>query len=305
MSKFYDQYNPKMWESFCEKMIRHHYGVNNFWTVPDYDAGDYGIEYFTATGDLFQCYFPNLDIDIKQYKRKIQKKINDDLNKLEKNKHEIEKILDDIKIRRWILLIPKNLTKELIVYCNKKKNEVIKKNISFIDNANFKVKIETAESYPLSKNYALSVGGYQVNISIDPVNDDEKDTWSNCNIIFSDNIKRKSDVIMNEKSKKFQIKIMEKYIQIEKFLDVIRSDFPDLYQEVNDMSLALLGKCQEKSLFVEKIDSDFIEKILEINTDLFKKFSINFSENNRQLLPFGYISKWFAECNFDLISDDE
>ena len=58
------------------------------------------------------------------YKKRIQKKINDDLKKLKENEKEILKLIDDIKINQWVLLTPEFKSKDLISYCNKKKKEV-------------------------------------------------------------------------------------------------------------------------------------------------------------------------------------
>ena len=58
MDIFIEQLNPKEWESFCARMLRQHYGANNFnfWEVPDEDQGDLDLEFFTIDGTLFQCY---------------------------------------------------------------------------------------------------------------------------------------------------------------------------------------------------------------------------------------------------------
>ncbi|OOZ38858.1 hypothetical protein BOW53_13965 [Solemya pervernicosa gill symbiont] len=79
MSSFTENMTKKEWEVFCEIMLRYHYGQPYFWSVPDEDSGDYGIEFYTADGTIFQCYYPDLSVDMATYKKKIQKKINDDL----------------------------------------------------------------------------------------------------------------------------------------------------------------------------------------------------------------------------------
>lgn len=58
MSSYTDDMSEKEWEAFCEKMLRFHYGQANFWSVPDQDSGDFGIEFYTADGTIFQCYYP-------------------------------------------------------------------------------------------------------------------------------------------------------------------------------------------------------------------------------------------------------
>ena len=104
MCSFTEDMTEKEWEAFCEIMLRHHYRQPYFWSVPDEDSGDYGIEFYTAEGTIFQCYYPDLSVDMTTYKKKIQKKINDDLKKLKQYETEIDKMLDGIVVKQWILL---------------------------------------------------------------------------------------------------------------------------------------------------------------------------------------------------------
>ena len=133
MSAYTDDMTETEWEVFCEMMLRHHYGQPNFWSVPDEDSGDFGIEFYTADGTIFQCYYPDLSVDMKRYKQKIQKKINDDLKKLKEYEQGIGAMLGDIKINQWVLLTQELKSKDLLTYCNKKKKETIDKNISYIE----------------------------------------------------------------------------------------------------------------------------------------------------------------------------
>ena len=74
MTSFVDNLDPKKWEKFCERMLRNHYGNEVFFPVTDEDSGDRGIEFYTNTGLIFQCYYPGKKYEMKEYKRKIQKK---------------------------------------------------------------------------------------------------------------------------------------------------------------------------------------------------------------------------------------
>lgn len=299
MSSFIDNISPKEWENFCEVMLRQHYGSKNFYPVPDQDGGDLGLEFYTADGTIFQCYYPDKGIEMAVYKRRIQKKINDDLNKLKENEEEILKLLDDIKINQWVLLTPEFKSKDLIAYCNKKKKEVILKDICYIENESFKVKIETASSYPAGKLYAQGVYNSSINIPLLTVSDDLKKNWLLSHSEFSSNITRKSSKLMGEQSEDFQNTIVSKYIQIDKFLEQLRDDHPDLHALIEDSARAQLENIKENSLFLSSLDSDFIKTIVDNNKTAFSKHSKFMSDTNVQSLTFGYLSKWIAECYMD------
>ena len=299
MASFIDNMSPKEWEAFCEIMLRHHYGAKNFWPVPDQDAGDLGLEFFTVDGTLFQCYYPEHGIEMKVYKQRIQKKIREDLKKLKENEKEIAKLLDAVVINQWVLLIPENRSKELISYCHKKKKETIGENISYIDNANFSVKIETADTYRDGKLFAQSVYSTAIDIPLMEVTEVEKSKWLEGNTQFSNNIDRKSDALMGEKANNFKGKVIERYIQIDKFLEQLRDEHPDLYELIEDSARAQLENMQEASLFAQKVDSTFVQKVIEDNKQAFEKHSKYMSDKNMQSLSFGYLSKWIAECYMD------
>ncbi|MCY1212668.1 hypothetical protein D9M68_282240 [compost metagenome] len=299
MSSFIENLSPKEWENFCEVMLRQHYGAKNFYPVPDQDGGDLGIEFYTADGTIFQCYYPEKGIEMSAYKKRIQKKINDDLNKLKDNEQEILKILDDVRINQWVLLTPENKSKDLITYCNKKKKEVTSKDICYIDNALFKVKIETASSYPDGKLYAQGVYNSSINIPLLTISEDLKSNWLSSHSEFSSNITRKSSKLMGEQSENFQSTVVTKYIQIDKFLEQLRDDHPDLHALIEDSARAQLESIRENSLFLSSLDSEFVKTIVDNNKSAFSKHSIFMSDTNVQSLTFGYLSKWIAECYMD------
>lgn len=301
MSSFVDNLSPKEWEAFCEIMLRQHYGAKNFWSVPDDDGGDLGLEFYTIDGTLFQCYCPDKGVDMASYKKKIQKKIREDLKKLKTNEIKIAKMIDDVTVHQWVLLTPEFKSKDLIGYCNTKKKEVIAENITYINNDEFLVKVETADSYPDGKLYAQGVYSKAIDIPLLSISEVEKDAWKDGNTEFSGNVVRKSVALMGESSEGFQDEIFTKYIQMEKFLDQLREEHPDLYEMIEDTARAQLENMREDAFFSAK-DKGFVKSILDGNKSAFSKHSEFMSEKNVQSLSFGYLSKWLAQCYMDFES---
>lgn len=280
-------------------MLRQHYGQKQFYTVPDEDGGDLGLEFFTVDGTLFQCYYPESGVEMKVYKQRVQKKINEDLKKLKANEDAIAKLLDEIKINQWVLLIPENKSKELIAYCNKKKKETLLQNIEYIDQSSFRVKIETADSYPAAKLYALSTYNSTINIPIFDVTAAYKENWKDSNSEFMKNIVRKSDNLMGMKASGFEERVVEKYIQTEKLLEQLRVDHPDLHELIEDTAMAQLEDMKNDSVFQDVCDGQFVKSIVSSNGETFAKYSKHLSDKNVQALSFGYLSLWIARCYMD------
>lgn len=298
---FFQDYNAKDWEQFCERMLRHKYGQEHFYVVPDDDGGDHGIEFFSSDGSIYQCYFPDVSIAIQLWKQRVQKKINDDLPLLKTNEDKVSEMLDGIIIKQWVLLTPKNMSKDLLKYCNKKKNEFLKNPPKFVDQARFRVRIETAKTYPDSTIYALSCSPKKINLNVFTPEKDYQDTWVSAHTEESDflgNINRKSERLMGGKADVFKERVIEKYIQMERFLEELRIEYPDQYMLVEDTARGLLINIKDLALFHEA-DAEFVKQILQDNESAFKKYSENMSDSNLSILSFGYISKWIAECNMD------
>jgi len=301
MDRFIEQLTPKEWEEFCARMLRSHYTANNFWEVPDADQGDLGLEFFTIDGTLYQCYFPDKNADMPAHKRKIQTKIREDLRKLVSNESEITNLLDGVidKVNRWVLLVPEMKSKDLITYCNKKRNDILKAPPGFIDVSDFQVKIETAASYPDGALFAKAIHAKTIHIPIVDVTDVERADWEEGNTEFYANVDRKSNKFMGARSDAFKPKVIKKYIQIEKYLDYLRENHPDLHVLVEDSARAQLEKIESESLFEDALDRRFVQSVVTGNEAAFKKHSMYMSDSNMQLLSFGYLSKWLAECYMD------
>lgn len=303
MSTYIDKLSPKEWEEFCAIMLRFHYKAKNFWEVPDKDRGDLGLEFFTVDGTLFQCYYPDLNINMAGYKTKIQKKIREDLKKLKKNEASITALLDEIVVNQWVLVIPELKSKDLITYCNKKKKEVLNENLAYIDPKAFQVKIETPSSFRDGELFAKSVHSKAIDIPLAEITEKDKVAWQKDNSEFAANIVRKSDSLVGQISNEFQDRVVTKYIQIEKFLDQLRKDHPDLHELVEDSARAQLEKMKDESLLQDNLDKKFVKGVVNSNSDTFSKHSQFMSDTNVQSLSFGYLSKWLAECYMDF-SDD-
>jgi hypothetical protein len=299
MSGFWRDLSPKGWEKFCEIMIRHHHGVNHFQIVPDEDSGDCGIEFFTADGCIFQCYFPDQDADMATYKKNARNKIREDLRKLKKYESKISSMLGGIVVSRWILLMPTLRSKDLIAHCHTCKKKTLKEDIGFIDEEAFTVKIETAESYPDAFRYARRMHTQEIDIPIESISASQQDIWAGENSGFMGNIERKSELLMREKAPAFQDRVVTKYIQNEHFLEQLRDGYPDLHELVEGSGGALLEEMKDSSVLEGEIDYNFIKEVLKANKKGFDKYYSDFSDANAKSLPFGYLAKWIAECNMD------
>lgn len=154
--------SPKDWERYFKDIVRLHYRPANYRDVPDKHVGDFGIECYTLTGHVFQCYLPEQTADLKKLVDAQRTKINSDIRKFtDTNVAELTKLFGKIKINRWILATSVNDSAVMAQFCAQKSIEVRDLGIPYICD-DFEILIHTESDYPKEvsslrrENYQMS-----------------------------------------------------------------------------------------------------------------------------------------------------
>jgi hypothetical protein len=108
------------WQAFALQLVQRRHGPENVQAVPDSVGGDAGLEFFTTSGCLYQCYAPEETSDVAKAASAMKAKAARDLPKLVKYKDKIEGILCGIFATRWILLCPFLDNKEVVADIRKR-----------------------------------------------------------------------------------------------------------------------------------------------------------------------------------------
>lgn len=298
-ANFKDEMDGTSWENFCEKMLRKHFTWKCFFTVPHEDRGDHGIEFYTSCGTIFQCYYPDPLYSMREYKSKVQKKINDDLKKLKKYEKGISDMLNGIKIKTWVLVIPHNRSREILKYCARKTREIKSSAPSFIETDDFIVKVETDDTFIEESLYARNFITSEVNLTVNTPNQQEVEAWKVGNSEFFSNVVRKTEKISTKDSDAFRNDLIAKYVQINELLDAYREQYPELYGQLTSIALNNLRILKDDSYFDARPAADVVKDLLKLNREQFEKIAI--SRENVQMLSFGWIAQWIAECQMDFI----
>jgi hypothetical protein len=294
--------NGDQWEDFCEKMLRHEFGWKNFTSVPHHDRGDHGIEFFTNCGVIFQCYYPDPKYSMDEHRKHVQKKINDDLKKLTKYESEIKKMLGEIKISSWVLVIPEVKTKELLKYCKTKEKAL--PTFTYSSPEGIIVKIETDDSFPKGAIYSRCYMGDEINVPVKEVEPESTDIWKSVNSKFYENICRKTVKVTVSDLENLRTTLITQYKKIEELMDVYRDQFPDLHQEITTIALVNLEEIKNENLFIKDEPNKILMSLLRRNRERIKEIEQAMSIANIEVFSSGFIAKWLAECKMDFILDD-
>jgi hypothetical protein len=120
------------WQAFALQLVQRRHGPENVQAVPDSVRGDAGIEFFTTSGCLYQCYAPEESSDVAKAASAMKAKAARDLLKLAKYKEKIHQVLCEIKVARWILLCPFLDNKDVVADIRKRGVALKEEGLTFL-----------------------------------------------------------------------------------------------------------------------------------------------------------------------------
>ncbi|ODN41092.1 hypothetical protein [Piscirickettsia litoralis] len=101
-------WTPKEWESHVNDLLRERYTPAYYIPIPDQDRGDGGIEGFSMDGYVYQMYCPDGPVEMSKLYTKQRSKMSQDIKKFITNKEKMINFFGDLKIKRWILIVPEH-----------------------------------------------------------------------------------------------------------------------------------------------------------------------------------------------------
>lgn len=103
------------WERLCLRMLRGHYQADLI-EVPAKVGGDKGLDAFTRSGIVYQCYAPQEPLSAEQRYLKLRDKMTADVGKFIENASDISTLLGPVEIRTWVLLTPQADDRRLVAH---------------------------------------------------------------------------------------------------------------------------------------------------------------------------------------------
>ncbi|WP_338766011.1 hypothetical protein WAF17_02845 [Bernardetia sp. ABR2-2B] len=309
ISTTYGDFDGATWEELCKICFIQKYQTQNTTYVPvPATPGDSGIEGFTYSGKVFQCYCPNESYTSDELYKKQRDKITTDLNKLKSYERDLkEKIGENMKINEWYFVTPSYRKNDIINHCRKKEEEVKKWKLSIIDNENFKVTPQDiAFLHPELRINLNSIDKkIKLNPKKDPLNEDilsyQKDTGALVN-----NLQRKQKKRLGKKIPEPRLNIII-HNSIEDFL--IGSSIIDSWQDLTSDDYENFKKIiaqEEKEIYDICASSDGDHKLTyknikeRVEERLKEEFSTYELITIKNLANY-VISDWLQRCplNFD------
>ncbi|QXN61235.1 hypothetical protein [Serratia fonticola] len=294
--------DPKVWESYFKSIIWLHYKPANCCDLPDSHGGDFGLECYTLTGHVFQCYLPEQSSDIdKLYKAQL-KKIYTDIQKFtKKNVKELCELFGTLKISRWILATPYNKSAKLSQYCTTKSLQVRKLGLSYVAD-DFQIVVQTEKNY-VQETFILRKDSYQLSLELDDTTVEGAMEFISDNGTFLEKLNLKLPKIHDTASRQDQIRhfLIQKFLDYQNLLDTLEKNWVDIYEivyrciqqrENNLVGMFMLApsNAQPSRIMTEQIAA--LKMCIEEEVPTFKQADL-------EKITWGVISDWLIRCPLD------
>ncbi|MDP0493859.1 MAG: hypothetical protein Q7K48_06145 [Fusobacterium sp. JB021] len=288
------------WEKLCIDCLQEKFREETFAPIPARTEGDFGLDGFTKTGILFQCYNPNeIILNPKNLYENQRDKITKDLNKLIKYQKEIEKLLSGVKVKKWIFLTQEISNKELQMHASKKQLEFRKMNINLLRD-DFQV---VAQDVTYINKYISSSNSHEWIFESD-VKEYNISLEKNLKSEWIKNLDRKLNLLYPGVSEKRIKKVKEnhivKYFMGESILKKIEKTLPEQHR----LFLKIVNKIElnlEEEILLNHGENKEIYKTIKskLKDDLKNNLSEKFYELVFENMSDYLISLWLLTCPLD------
>lgn len=297
------------WETICQSCYRIRYQDQHYTEIPAIQGGDGGIEGFTQTGIVNQCYCPEKSFSDNELYEKQRDKMTADIGKLLNLKYKTRLLeLGVPPIHEWHFVIPEYKDSRIIKHAETKKQEVLAKKkadpvqYDYIAD-DFSIIIKQAEDFrfEITRIIRESLTKTKLNLAVREV---KVIDWEQCQSDKINNIKRKVLAVMNiEEDDEFFKEIVDTYVEAYikgmELLRILRVSYPEVYEDVYALEQAYKKQVSIKTMMNtdksmnSKIFFDILEdfeKHLKDTCDYFTPASILELKND-------IISMWLADCS--------
>lgn len=307
---FYDdKLDGDSWEELCQSCYRIRYQTEHYMEIPATYRGDAGIEGFTQTGVVNQCYCHEKKFSEDELYDKQRDKMTKDITKLlsPDYKEKLNKLGVPV-IKEWHFVIPYYKDSRIIQHAATKTKEVLKKKqdepeqYDYISE-DFVIVIKQAEDFrfEITRIIRNSITDTKLNLAIKEV---KAPDWQKCDSEKVDNIKRKVAAVMGEGYDKDDFNAVvntyvESYIKGLEIMRILRISYAEIYEDVYSLEQAYKKQVEMRTRMNtdKSMNGTIFNDILADFGNQLKESCGYFSVASIIELKTDIISMWLADCS--------
>ncbi|WP_269937475.1 hypothetical protein [Arthrobacter sp. HY1533] len=285
------------WQDFCIELLRIRYDNHNLVEVPDRHNGDLGLEAFTHDGVAFQCYAAQEPLSTATLYEHQRDKLTTDLSKLRKNQSKLERMFNQTEIRRYVFLVHRHDSKELVIHAQTKATEVRTWGLSFIG-ADFAITVETDDNYAQERDRMSSIPAQMVQTA--PVDHQVLSDWELVNPDLLQDGRRKLTNIGMRGSHldNYLAQLSGMYLRGENALADLRAKYPSAWSAISKL------KTDKESMLSLAYPPDSMTsgaQVSQVAIELAREIARDGGIPDRLATEFSWcmIADWILRCPLD------
>jgi len=298
------------WEEICQSCYRMKYQEQHYTEIPAVQGGDAGIEGFTRTGIVNQCYCAERIFSDNELYEHQRNKMTADVTKLISigYKDRLKK-LGVPTIKEWHFVIPFYKDSRIIQHAEKKRQEVLQKKkekpeqYDYIDD-NFIIVIKKAEDFSLEITRVIrnSLTDVKLNLAVREV---ELPDWTKCDTDKANNITRKVKAVMGQvedDDEDLNIVIdmyIKSYIKGMEILRMLRVSYAEIYEDIYGLEQAYKKQVTIKTRMnnQQSMNATVFNEILHDFEKQLREACGYFTPESIIELKTDIVSMWLADCS--------
>lgn len=305
--------NGNAWEDLCIKCYRMRYQKYHYTPLSAAQGGDGGIEGYTQSGVVNQCYCPEKDYSDQESYEHLRDKMTKDIKKLLDPKY--QQRLSDWgvpQIREWQFAIPKQNDSRLVKHAEDKRKEVLAAKVRSPKDYpcihdDFRIFIKDAEDFApeICKIVLSPHKDYLLNLTLKNSNVID---YTECDSIKVQNITRKIKAIKHTDDEADEdVKILVNYY-INAYLKglAILNNLRLMFPEIHEVLVKLEETCKSDVSVKTRMISDrsensklFFELLNEFENKLKEQFSTTVDLASIGELKQDLVASWLADCSME------
>ena len=298
------------WENICVKCYRYRYEDQHYTPIPAVSGGDAGIEGFTKTGIVHQCYFPERQYSDHELYEAQRDKLSADIKKLLNNGDRLVALGVPV-IHEWHFNIPEYRDSKILIHAATKQEEVLsaKKDnpdkYSYIAD-DFQIVIKTAENFSAEISRIIRTSAdYNLNLAVEHTSNPN---WKDCDSQKVANVRRKIKAIMhvsdddNPNVERVVGLYIDYYICGLENMNRLKMNFPDIHAELFKLVQIYKGEVTLKTSMNTNSSMNqslFNELLNEFEKKLEKDFSNSFNQASIVEIKQDMVASWLADCSME------
>lgn len=298
MGRFWD---ASEWEEHCMDLLRIRFG-HELQEIPSGRKRDYGIEAFTRDGAIYQCYSPLEPLSTKDRYAAQRDKLTEDLGKLKANADKLAELFGDLKVKRYVFMVPRFDGADLPAHASQKASVVRSWDLPFVDGA-FEVVAVTDASYPEERARLIALGAVSADIEIPSIECARVEAWAGANEAWIENLVRKIRHLSDNREKQAEMedRLLTHYLASEDMLGSLREASPEVWEALEtgrNGRMNLLAT--EQSFDTGEPAKRFID-VRDREEQLYRELP-GVDATTAAHLAWGTASEWLLECALDFVS---